>query len=109
KLVKAVDEIIVVSDGSTDATPQVAEQFGAKVINLSMNLGKGGAMKVGVTHCNADTVLFLDADLIGLTPRHIKNLLQPVINDEVAMSIGVFGDGRFSTDLAQKISPFLSG
>ncbi|MDK2798540.1 MAG: hypothetical protein PWP27_136 [Clostridiales bacterium] len=107
--VKEIEEIIVVSDGSTDNTVQVAEKSGAKVIELSKNIGKGGAMKVGLDNCNADIVLFLDADLIGLTERHVRNLLLPVVNGEAAMSIGIFGDGRFSTDLAQKVSPFLSG
>ncbi|MGE4282190.1 MAG: glycosyltransferase family 2 protein [Clostridia bacterium] len=107
--IEEVEEIFVVSDGSTDETAEIARQCGAKVIELSINRGKGGAMKVGLDSCNADIVLFLDADLIGLTERHIRNLLAPVKNNQVDMTIGIFDGGRFSTDLAQKISPFLSG
>ena len=104
-----IQETIVVSDGSEDRTAQIARQAGARVIELMRNIGKGGAMKVGLDHCGADIVLFLDADLIGLTPEHVRNLLQPVVSGETDMSIGIFDGGRFSTDLAQKISPFLSG
>ena len=104
-----IQETIVVSDGSEDRTAPIARQAGARVIELMRNIGKGGAMKVGLDHCGADIVLFLDADLIGLTPEHVRNLLQPVVSGEADMSIGIFDGGRFSTDLAQKISPFLSG
>ncbi|MBZ4645902.1 MAG: hypothetical protein PWR27_7 [Petroclostridium sp.] len=107
--VQEIGEIIVVSDGSTDNTAEVARQSGAKVIELAVNIGKGGAMKAGVDNCSGDIILFLDADLIGLTERHVKNLLYPVIKGEVEMTIGIFDGGRFSTDLAQKVSPFLSG
>jgi len=104
-----IHEVIVVSDGSTDHTAQVARQAGAKVIELPANLGKGGAMKAGLDCCSGDIVLFLDADLLGLTQNHVKALLKPVLDNDYGMSVGVFEDGRFSTDLAQKISPFLSG
>ncbi|WHH58974.1 glycosyltransferase family 2 protein [Petroclostridium sp. X23] len=108
-LVEQVEEIIVVSDGSNDDTAKISRHWGANVIELSTNIGKGGAMKVGLNNCNADIVLFLDADLIGLTERHVMDLLRPVISQEVDMTIGIFEGGRFTTDLAQKVSPFLSG
>ena len=73
------------------------------------NRGKGGAVKVGLDHCHAEVLLILDADLIGLSEDHINSLLQPVINHQVAMSIGIFEKGRITTDLAQKVAPFLSG
>jgi hypothetical protein len=53
--------------------------------------------------------VFLDADLIGLKSKHIEDLLEPVRSGRTAMSIGVFSEGRVSTDLAQKIAPSLSG
>ena len=54
-------------------------------------------------------VLFLDADLIGLTPKHVHSLLEPVMNDQADMTIGIFDKGRIATDLAQKMAPYLSG
>ncbi len=104
-----VDETIVVDDGSTDNTAKVAESWGARVISLPENMGKGGAMVVGVNSTDADVVLFLDADLIGLQPLHVVDLLLPVIEGRAEMTVGIFEQGRLATDLAQFIAPFLSG
>ncbi len=105
-----VEEIIVVSDGSEDRTVEAASAFdGVKMIELLENRGKGGAVKAGLDRCTADVILILDADLIGLTEDHIKTLLTPVLEGETMMSIGIFEKGRATTDLAQKITPFLSG
>lgn len=104
-----ITETIVVSDGSEDDTALVAKRAGARVIELEENIGKGGAMKVGIEHNSAEIILLLDADLIGLSEEHIYKLVNPIIIDEVDMTVGVFTEGRVATDLAQKITPFLSG
>jgi glycosyltransferase involved in cell wall biosynthesis len=109
KEVPLVKKIIVVSDGSTDNTVQVARSYDVEVVELQENRGKGGAIKAGIDNIKADVVLFLDADLLGLTPEHVYNLLRPVINDEADMTIGIFEKGRIATDLAQKMAPYLSG
>lgn len=105
-----VNSIIVVSDGSTDDTVKVALGFGdVTVIELLENRGKGGAIKAGLDHTDASILLFLDADLIGLTEKHVTDLLTPVIENDVAMTVGIFEKGRMATDIAQKMAPFLSG
>lgn len=104
-----ITETIVVSDGSTDDTALIAERCGAEVLELSENIGKGGAMQLGIEETEAEIILFLDADLIGLKGKHLDKLLKPLINNKVKMTVGVFGEGRFTTDLAHKIAPFLSG
>lgn len=109
KSARLVDNIIVVSDGSSDSTAGVARQSGANVIELTKNMGKGGALKVGLDNSSSETILFLDADLIGLTGEHVIKLVEPVYSGRVDMSIGIFKGGRFATDLAQKVSPYLSG
>lgn len=107
--VDIIDEVIVVSDGSVDRTADVARQAGARVIEHRENLGKAGAMKTGFEASQSPVILFLDADLIGLSPVHVKSLLNPVLSGEADMTVGVFEDGRGATDLAQMVAPFLSG
>ncbi|MCR6544709.1 glycosyltransferase family 2 protein [Dehalobacterium formicoaceticum] len=104
-----VKEIIVVSDGSADNTAERARAAGAKVIELQENVGKGGAMSAGVAQAQYEVILFLDADLIGLTPTHVRDMLDPVLKGAAAMSIGIFEKGRLATDLAQVVAPYLSG
>lgn len=107
--VDMIKNIIVVSDGSTDSTAGRARAMGVNVIDLVSNVGKGGAMKAGIDKCNSEIILFLDADLLGLTKNHVISLLEPVVEDKADMTIGVFSNGRFATDLAQKLVPYLSG
>jgi glycosyltransferase involved in cell wall biosynthesis len=107
--VEEVTQVIVVSDGSTDGTAEVATAYDVELIDLAENVGKGGAMKAGMERCSNDNIIFLDADLIGLTKQHVKDLIMPVINNETDMTIGIFKNGRIVTDLAQKVTPYLSG
>ncbi len=105
-----VDEIVVVSDGSTDDTVKNAlKHSNIEVIELLENRGKGGAIKAGLDHTGADVLLFLDADLIGLKDFHVRELISPVIEAETRMTVGVFEKGRVATDIAQKMAPYLSG
>ncbi|MDA1169305.1 MAG: glycosyltransferase family 2 protein [bacterium] len=60
-------EIIVVNDGSTDATKHVAEEAGKSipgftVISLQQNQGKGAAVQAGVLAAKGDYIVFMDAD-----------------------------------------------
>lgn len=109
KNVEIIDEIIVVSDGSNDNTAKISREMGVFTIEYEENKGKGAALKAGIDNANADILLFLDADLIGLTKEHVVSLLEPVLNDEADMTIGIFANGRLATDLAQKVAPHLSG
>ncbi|MEW6032671.1 MAG: glycosyltransferase family 2 protein [Bacillota bacterium] len=107
--VDSVAEVLVVSDGSTDRTAEVARRHGARVIELPRNSGKAAAMRAGLLSATWGVVLFLDADLIGLRPEHIARLLDPVLTGRADVSIGVMRHGRPVTDLAQVVAPFLSG
>lgn len=106
---RTIDEIIVVSDGSHDRTANIARSYNARVIEFDENHGKTNAVLTGVKNTDADIILMLDADLIGLKEEHITSLLQPVIDNKADMTIGIFDSGRGATDFAQKIAPFLSG
>ena len=55
-------EILVVDDGSFDATGPRAEHAGARVIRHPYNKGNGAAVKTGIRHAAGDFILVLDAD-----------------------------------------------
>jgi polyisoprenyl-phosphate glycosyltransferase len=99
-----VDDVIVVSDGSRDATVLAAQQHGARVIELSENLGKGGAIAAGLGSTTAQIILLLDGDLVGLTTMHVRDLLAPVLAGTAEISVG-----RIKRDLIQTLFPNFSG
>jgi glycosyltransferase involved in cell wall biosynthesis len=105
----SVGEVIVVDDGSTDGTAAVARSFGVRVVSLPVNCGKSVALDRGVQKAQYETLLFLDADLVGLRPDHIERMIQTYIAEKRDMVVGIFRNGRLNTDLAQTIAPYLSG
>ncbi|MFQ3549450.1 MAG: glycosyltransferase family 2 protein [Armatimonadota bacterium] len=107
---KYINEIIVVDDGSSDNTSKEASQFEKiKLITLPNNMGKAAAMKKGAESTDAEVILFLDADLVGMDGEKIDAIIEPVINGKSEVSIGIFKGGRNITDLAQIIAPYISG
>jgi len=65
KLFRTIDEsyeVIVVDDGSADATRDVALRFPCRVICHSGNLGKAAAMKTGIRAARGENLIFVDAD-----------------------------------------------
>lgn len=89
KRISAVDEIIVVDDGSPDNTAEYAEKAGAaNVLVLEKNVGKGGALMAGIEAASGDILLFLDADL-GDSASHSLPLVQAVLDDETDMAIAI--------------------
>ena len=58
----AVDEIIIVDTGSTDATPQLAGRYGAKVFSFQWCDDFSAARNESIRHATGDYILWLDAD-----------------------------------------------
>nr|MBP6133367.1 glycosyltransferase family 2 protein [Thauera sp.] len=70
-------ELLVVDDGSTDATAAVAAAEGARVVSHPVSLGNGAAVKTGARSANGDILVFLDADGQH-PPEAIPALLAPL-------------------------------
>jgi glycosyltransferase involved in cell wall biosynthesis len=94
-----VDVVVVVDDGSRDATTAVAREAGARALRYARNHGKAMAMMVGAREVaeldrrrpagGPRHLLFLDADL-GATAGCAGPLIEPVAAGEADMTIAVF-------------------
>jgi glycosyltransferase involved in cell wall biosynthesis len=74
-----VDQVIVIDDGSTDKTSQVAELAGAEVIRHHKNMGKGAALKSGFEAArDYDVVVTIDSDAQH-NPDEIPLLVAPIL------------------------------
>ena len=104
-----VDDVVVVDNASTDATPAVAAAHGALVVHETRP-GKGEAMRAGVAAAPAAAVIvFLDADLVGLRPGHIDSLVAAVVDGRAAMACGLFDRGPVANPIFLAGLPVLSG
>ncbi|HVL26764.1 MAG TPA: glucosyl-3-phosphoglycerate synthase [Acidimicrobiales bacterium] len=75
-----VDEIVVVDDGSTDATAERAAAAGAVVVR-SAGRGKGDALWRSVLASKGDVLAFCDADLRHFDNRFVLGLVGPLLAD----------------------------
>lgn len=104
-----IDEVLVVSDGSTDETVEIARSLGLRTIHLRQNQGKGRAMEIGVAHTDAEILLFVDGDILNLTVDLINRLLEPVLSDRSDMNVGIRHRGRPINAIQDRTGPLLSG
>ncbi|MDH7508573.1 MAG: glycosyltransferase family 2 protein [Methanomassiliicoccales archaeon] len=85
-----VDEVIVVDDGSSDATAEIAKLAGAIVVRNEVNGGKANALKRGFEELKGrdlSAVVLLDADGQH-APQEIPKILEPVLKGKADLVIG---------------------
>jgi Glycosyl transferase family 2 len=106
---RLVDDVVVVDNASTDTTATVAAAHGARVVR-EPEQGKGEAMRAGVAASpRAQVIVFLDADLVGLRPEHVDELVDAVAHGSVAMACGMFDRGPVGNRVFLHLLPVLTG
>ncbi|MFC7080234.1 S-layer glycoprotein N-glycosyltransferase AglJ [Halorussus caseinilyticus] len=106
---RGFENVLVIDGNSTDGTPDVARDHGARVIQQSGN-GKGQAIREAIEHIDAEYVLMLDGDGT-YRPEDADDMLEPIVDgdyehvigdrfadmEEGAMSgLNQFGNGMFN-------------
>lgn len=79
-------EVIVVDNGSSDKTAQVAQEFGAKVVKYSKIQGVSAARQAGVDSARGEIIAFTDAD--ALLPRDWLKNIQEKMGERNVIALG---------------------
>ena len=83
-------DVIVVDDGSTDKTNEIALQYEAITLKHPTNKGNGAAIQTGLNYCKEkghDIVIIIDADGQH-EPRYIKDFIKPIVENDYEYVIG---------------------
>jgi len=105
--------VLVVNDGSRDATVRISREHGAKVISLPFNSGYGVALQTGFIFALKNgytTVLQMDADGQH-DPRYIVDMLQEIQNENLDVVIGsrFLEDDKYKTTFLKRMGMFIFG
>jgi len=85
-------EIIVIDDGSKDKTREIVKEIVRETENITLiehkhNLGKGGAIKTGISQATGDIIIIQDADL-EYNPEEINFIIKPIAEKKALVVYG---------------------
>ena len=99
-------ELLLIDDGSTDSTAEIAHACGAKVISHPYNMGNGAAIKTGLRMARGEIVITMDGDGQH-DPADIPKLLEHI--DRYDMTVGARGrEGAVHRNIANRIYNMLA-
>ncbi len=115
KAKKFVDTVLVIDDGSSDLTAEIARAAGAVVLRHETNRGKGAALNSGfekAREMRAQAVVVLDGDGQH-RPEDIPRMVQPVLEEQTDMVvgsryIGIVNTAPFYRKVGQRIMTLLT-
>ena len=96
-------EVLVVDDGSRDASPQIAAEYGAQYIRTASTLGPANARNLGARYASADILVFVDADVV-LPPDALSRIADTF--DQNPDTSAVFGSYDDAPDHPAFISQY---
>ncbi len=107
-------EILVIDGYSMDKTKAEAESVGATVIEQSTGIfpAKGRAIKDGIKEAikrQADIIVFLDADIVNLTPEWVDQLAEPVVEKKCDMARGYYRRAEYDGAVTKLVAKPLAG
>lgn len=117
-----IDEVICVNDGSTDGSLKIIKSYKDKIriINVTSNKGKGFALSEGIKMALGNIVVFIDADLVNLSNKHLEKLIDPMLKGKARAVLGYPYRNDYIPDIVSKLTgerayyrkdllPFLEG
>jgi glycosyltransferase involved in cell wall biosynthesis len=99
-----VGKVVVVDDGSSDGTADIARESGAIVVQGDGG-DKGRALDLGVRETTAPVLVFFDADIQGALPLHFELLADPVLTGGSWLSLGLLDYGALRNPLFLRLPP----
>lgn len=96
-------EIIVVDDGSTDKTSDIARKYGCTILRLNKNMGKGYACSKGAKIASHPNLVFIDSDNQH-DAAEIPKLLKELRSNDMILGTRSFNDIPFQRQLSNKFA-----